>query len=370
MLLTLVCYCVSISLITEVIIMSRIKTQEEVAKFIKEKMNDKGIKKSIDLARAVSICKYGHEMGSRPDNIDAIKYSVSKWLQWENKDKSRFPGTEYIFYLSQVLGVTMEELLMAGDVCSKYDNRPFSLYAIAKSNSPELLESVRDNDSIDGNSILSNYDEFDKTLLHYILEFDSRELLQYMIDNGYVRFENTGFTIYVTMWGMYFNTELYSKIVKMAIKYDDINIFRSAINRVLPLYKDMLDEEDMLKILDTTEIFKYLTTPYVATAEEWRMVNPGITYIDNESTEALKGVQVLPILFNNLLAVAKDSQNDKLDLLRDIAKKHNKTTMDLINRFYSRKEFEILEDGRLTSGRYGWLTVLGMEDGKVVGEGA
>ena len=30
--------------------MFRIKTQEEVAKFIKEKMNDKGIKKSIDLS--------------------------------------------------------------------------------------------------------------------------------------------------------------------------------------------------------------------------------------------------------------------------------------------------------------------------------
>ena len=38
--------------------------------------------------------------------INTVKYNVSKWIKGE-----RYPGTDYVYYLAQVLEVSIEELL-------------------------------------------------------------------------------------------------------------------------------------------------------------------------------------------------------------------------------------------------------------------
>ena len=145
--------------------MAIMKSKDEIGVYIKDRLKQIGLSQS-DLAGKIAELKGdGYDKNSLKDN-------VSKWIRG-----ARYPGTEYIYYLAQVLRVSIEEILVAGEVCDKYDDRPFTLYAIAKSGNRDAVDTVMAMQDEYGSCVGTNYDEYDKTLLDYIIQFENLDLL-------------------------------------------------------------------------------------------------------------------------------------------------------------------------------------------------
>ena len=84
---------------------------------------------------------------------------------------------------TQLLDVSCEEILSAGDVRSFNENH-MTNYQIAFSHNEKLWEVFINDDK----TPFLNPDEYDKTVIDYALELKNYDLLKYLMDNGYIRF--------------------------------------------------------------------------------------------------------------------------------------------------------------------------------------
>lgn len=95
-----------------------------------------------------------------------------KWIQVED-----------LPIFSDILGVTIEELLSAGDFFVPDASR-MTNYSVAFSNDPEIWKAYIYHE--DG--IFLNYDEYGKSIIDYALQFKNYELLKYLLDEGIIWF--------------------------------------------------------------------------------------------------------------------------------------------------------------------------------------
>lgn len=357
--------------------MATMKTKEEIGKFIKERINYLNLSQS-DLARKIANMK-----GEGYSQV-AIKDNVSKWIRGE-----RYPGTEYIYYLSQVLEISVEEILVAGEVCDKYDDRPFSLYAVAKSGNVDQLEKLMNTYTPSETCVGSNYDEYDKTILDYIIEFERLDLLKYLVDKGCLTFYDTQVSTSIYIGGQCSSEEMFKKIVSLAVKYDDLEVLKKTLKRTRPIFITenssdeshfsaseyrkgyVLSKQVIENILDAKQILEYLIEPFVPSEEEWREMNGGIIYLDRYTRKELveiKKIETLALSFNLLFEIAEKKEHPVAQKLISVARAHNEKAKDFLNRFYDEKEYKIASNGIVTTDIYGigCITVLGVEKGQVL----
>ena len=346
--------------------MAIMKSKDEIGVYIKDRLKQIGLSQS-DLAGKIAELKGdGYDKNSLKDN-------VSKWIRG-----ARYPGTEYIYYLAQVLKVSIEEILVAGEVCDKYDDRPFTLYAIAKSGNRDAVDTVMTMQDEYGSCVGTNYDEYDKTLLDYIIQFENLDLLHYLIEKEYVSFFENQIMTTIRLGNTY--SDVFRQIVSLAIKYDDIFVFQKAIKRSIPilLSKDEgFDEKlfikneyragyiiaytDLLKISHTDKIFQYLTTPFIPTPEEWRQLNAGIIYTRrgtrDEQTE-VRELETISASFNLLLNLSIVEKLPVAEKLIAIGIEHNEKVRKQLADIYSSDDYKIGSEGNVTVGHhFGSLTV-------------
>lgn len=346
--------------------MAIMKSKDEIGVYIKDRLKQIGLSQS-DLAGKIAELKGdGYDKNSLKDN-------VSKWIRG-----ARYPGTEYIYYLAQVLKVSVEEILVAGEVCDKYDTRPFTLYAIAKSGNRDAVDTVMAMQDEYGSCVGTNYDEYDKTLLDYIIQFENLDLLHYLIEKEYVSFFENQIMTTIRLGNTY--SDVFRQIVSLAIKYDDIFIFQKAIKRSLPilLSKDEgFDEKlfikneyragyviaysDLLKILHTNKIFQYLTTPFIPTSEEWQQLNAGIIYARRGAREeqpVIREIETISASFNLLLNLSIAENLPIAEKLAAIGKEHNEKAKKQLAGIYSMNDYKIGSEGNVSVNYYiGSLTV-------------
>ena len=192
----------------------KIKEKEEVGKFIETLCGEKGWNNS-ELGRRLGAAK------GLPDGQAVPRDTVSKWIRGE-----LYPGIDNIYYLAQVFGVTMEYILMAGSECEKFDERPFSLYAVAKSGDKNRLDQLMNMENDYGTKIGENYDEFDKTILDYLIEFKQVELIKYMFERGYLSIWGTQMSTAIRVGSLTGTEDKFNAFVDLAIEYDDVELFQ------------------------------------------------------------------------------------------------------------------------------------------------
>ncbi len=348
--------------------MAKMKSKEEIGKYIALKIKNMGLSQS-DLAGQIA------EMKGAGYDKNSIKDNVSKWIRGE-----RYPGTEYIYYLAQVLQVSIEEILVAGEVCSKYDDRPFTLYAIAKSGNRDAVDKVMGAVDAYGGCVGTNYDEYDKTLLEYIVQFENLDLLHYLIEKGYLSFVDNQVRTDIRIGNTY--DGMFRKVIELAIKHDDINIFKQAIKRTRPILLDksekidskglftlteyragyLLSKETIREIFKAPKILEYLVTPFVPDNEEWQQLNAVIQYMKRNSRDEQKEVkefETVSASFNLLLNFAKLENLQIADELMNIAQQHNRKANEQLAMFYNQNEYKVGSEGNVTVGYHiGSLTVL------------
>lgn len=351
--------------------MVKMKDSVEIGQFIRNKIKERNMK-PIELAE-----KLANEKDGKYYTKNDLRDLVYKWLNGK-----RTPGIEYVYYLSKILEVSIEELLVAGEVCEKYENRPFTLYAIAKSGNKEQLDEVMNNATPDGTIIGRNYDEYDKTILDYAVEFENIELINYMVEKGYLWFcDNASYiNTKIRIGGQCTYPEMAIKILELAIKFDNVELFSKIIRQETPLWRKVSDKNDiyckseyhigfdldnqiLIKILQTKNIFNYICKPYYASLESWNHLNLGIPYgrRGDNLNEKLSKIQRLPNAFNILLDTALRISSDKVSTMVDVMKKHNAIVKNELSKFYNEKEWQINSYGDCQTGRWnmGSLSMVG-----------
>lgn len=298
------------------------KTPIQVGKYLKELIDARGYSQS-DLAE--KMVEYANQdKASDEYKKDNFKDSISKWLRGVS-----YPGIDKIYYLSKVLKVSIENILSAGEVDEKYQNQNrVTLYSVANTQDDTLIKKFFDQSP----EILKNYDEFDKNLFDYVVEFENYKVLKELIDRDIIHpfFPSIRYFSYVALS----NDTYYNKILKILAKNDDVERFikvydvfkivNAADKRILDLQdmKCIKIDEDVLNIIYESEnLFKYLID---------ERVNPNFKeYSCGLVNENLKNLPSLSGMFNTLLMIALQREDKiKAENMLKIGIKHNENVLN------------------------------------------
>ena len=88
-------------------------------------------------------------------------------------------------YFCELLGVSCEQILSAGEYSAPIANRVTN-YSIACSKNPAIWEAYINR----ADKLILNSDEYCKTVLDYALEFANYELIKFLMDHNYIWFDS------------------------------------------------------------------------------------------------------------------------------------------------------------------------------------
>ncbi len=290
----------------------KIKTTKEISEYLKDQMEKQGLKQAGLAERMLQLGDDSFSKNQLTDNI-------SKWLKGD-----RYPGTEYLFYLSQALKITIENILTAGESNEKYDDR-ITLYAVAKDYKLNLIDKFMNQNQ----EVFINYDEFDKTLIDYAIEFKNINLIKYLFDKKIIRFDDQVLISPFRVM-LYNGTERFTAILDMIIENDEVEYFKLMVNRGIvvnrhtdevDMRKIVLTDNTLRKVLKSQKILNYLMEEYIPNQQEWAYYNPWIIPGDSR----IRQLKMLSGWFNEVLRVAIQNQDDKISQkFLQIGIKHNK----------------------------------------------
>lgn len=99
-------------------------------------------------------------------------------------------------YFTELLGVSCEQILSAGETCVPISKR-ITNYSIACSKDPAEWEAYINRED----KLILNSDEYCKTVIDYALEFGNYEFLKYLMDKKYIWFDARDYTQYSFTFG-------------------------------------------------------------------------------------------------------------------------------------------------------------------------
>lgn len=312
----------------------KIKTKKEVADYISEQMKEQSLTQAQLKEKMYMLMPdnledyYTNETKEQKSKRDKQKLAdnISKWLKGD-----RYPGTEYLFYLSQALKVTIENILTTGECNEKYDDR-VTLYSMAKCTDLSLIDKFMNQNG----EVFINYDEFDKTLIDYIIEFKNINLIKFFIDKGIISFSINNTIISPFRIMLYPNNERYYSLLEIIIENDELDYFKIFINRSAIINRDNtynyfpinISDELLLKTLNSKKIFNYLCDTYIPNDNEWNYYNLGIIPRDSR----VRDFAVVSGWFNELLRVALDNGfNDIANKMIDFGIEYNNNVAEIIS---------------------------------------
>ncbi len=280
-----------------------------INEYIRKKWGDRP---QIELARELAKRR---GFGEKPS---AYKSLVNKWFN----DQSE-PSKEYLLVLSEILGVTVESILRGEDTFNNYDIRP-TAYAAAISGDEKIIELLFGNAITDIG--LDEKDEYAKSFVDYVIEFNNYRAFQIAINKGYN---------YPTKWECLELKPNQRKVdldlTKMIVEADDLPMFKKAFGM---LYRNtesshavylnnQFPEEITSSLLKSHEILKWIASFQPFTDEEWVKFNRNITskeslLLDTNDNYALE-IPSMAYGYSYILTRAIAEKSDSLELLLDYA---------------------------------------------------
>ena len=170
--------------------MYKTKKNEEIGKYLAELIEEK-----YDSQRQFCMAYLNKDGNKMPDSdaIQAMANRISQIIKGKKAVQLRdFP----IF--TELLGVTCEEILSAGECSAPVANR-MTNYLVAFSRDKRIWEEYVHSED----KLLLNLDEYGKTVIEYALEFKNFDFLKYLIKNKYLWFVDavTDSKGYFRRWG-------------------------------------------------------------------------------------------------------------------------------------------------------------------------
>lgn len=341
-----------------------IKDKNEVGVYINFLLNECQWKQA-DLSKKLT------EIEGRPVSRD----NVSKWIAGE-----RYPGIDHIYYLAQVFNVSIENILMAGSQRDNFDDRLFSLYAVAKSGDKKRLDQLMNLENEYGTKIGENYDEFDKTILDYLIEFKRVDLIKYMFEKGYISMWETQTNTAIRVGNLTGMEDTFNAFVDLAIEYDDVELFQYLIKPTRPILQKKEDcelevfqetqfrrdgyvfsKQMIEKLLKTENILNSYLRSFTLTKEEWEEWNGGIVYYKSnkgrERCDELEHVPSVSASFNLVLNYLLLKGHCLSEEMLNFAIEHKKQAqlyLQGVKYMESSYPYKIDGEGRVVANSYGY----------------
>lgn len=271
-----------------------------------------GQRAQIDLAKEIAKRKGG--------DYNSYKGYVNKWFN-HNQD----PGKEYLVDLSTILNVSVESIIKGEDIAIEYADRP-TAYSAAKTGNELIIDRLFGNSEAD--IWLNTIDEYGKSFVDYVIEFNNYKAFKTAIEKGY------GYPIKnhqeVLQLNDISNGSPDSRLTKMIIEHDDVDLFVQAFGKdwngdespmlVFRNHNILTEDTLLFKLLEAKNILTWLAKvePFSEIERKHFSGNWELT----EKSEHLKNViyNIPSVIygFNNLLDMCIfDENNDTLNLLLD-----------------------------------------------------
>ena len=192
-------------------------------KNLKYYMGLKGIKKYTDLLRAI-----GHYLGEDGyDFANRNKSNFSKMLQDKNPRRFNF---NYIVPIEKILGVSFARLLDEESYKLPVDkidipfNKGFRYYAYVDDR--DLYEKELDKLlTKSGESVLTQNDEFGKTFLDYVVEYNSVNGIRFLRDHYHLKLRSWNNNFDTTPRGMFWVNDKGIELARMIANMNDVELF-------------------------------------------------------------------------------------------------------------------------------------------------
>ena len=268
--------------------MFKIKTNEEIGEYLKELIEER-------YGKTRRFCKAYLKLEGSPVDDDEIRKMANRMSQIIKGSKAIQTYDLPIF--TELLNVTCEQILSAGEYCVPKNQRTTN-YSIAFSKSKkEWDEYIKREDKL-----ILNPDEYDKTVLDYAIEAGNYKFIKYLMDKEYIWFVNNEHehTFFYQTFGagtsierrkLGFHDMLQYKldsednlrmgIISLAAANNDFETLEMLKAREIPMFYNIvqysnwrdLDRENvyepsrLVKIIAdaSDEIIEYFTTPFEVT---------------------------------------------------------------------------------------------------------
>lgn len=228
----------------------------------------------------MSLAKSTVEIGEYLANLIDSKYEsrrkfCAEWLKLEkldvaehiniraNKLKDILNGknsiqTRDLPYFGELLGVTFEQILSAGE-CSAYNTERVTNYTIANSHDETVWQRYIDMQE----KLVLNTDEYDKTVLDYAFEFGNYDFIKFLIKNEYITYDEESYKMAPQTYGL--NTKI-SALTRVYVdrpqpvwRFEKLDEFRKNLI-VLAIRNNDVEMLDYLHARELPEL--YLLNPY------------------------------------------------------------------------------------------------------------
>lgn len=161
--------------------MFKVKTKEEIGKYLSEL-----IEREVNAEKYKSKRQFCKEYSKLYYNIDSPNDTDIHNMECRFKDiisgKNAVQMEDYPV-LTELLGVSCEQILTAGSCSAPISDRPTN-YTVANSRDETAWEKYVNNE----NKLILNYDEYGKSVIDYAFEFKNYGFLKYLTDKGYIWF--------------------------------------------------------------------------------------------------------------------------------------------------------------------------------------
>jgi len=158
-----------------------LESKENIGKYLKKLIKERGFEKDADFSRAYLKEKYRNIDYTEDDLNEQLKTTKSTFSQIFSGNKGI--TIEHLAIISKLLCVSCEEILSAGKQYASTRNHVTN-YEIAQSHDRKVWDEYMKRED----KLFLNCDEYRKTVIDYALEFKNYSFMKYLLDEGFIWF--------------------------------------------------------------------------------------------------------------------------------------------------------------------------------------
>ena len=158
-----------------------LESKENIGKYLKKLIKERGFEKDADFSRAYLKEKYRNIDYTEDDLNEQLKTTKSTFSQIFSGNKGI--TIEHLAIISKLLCVSCEEILSAGKHYAPTRNHVTN-YEIARSHDRKVWDEYMKRED----KLFLNCDEYRKTVIDYALEFKNYNFMKYLLEENFIWF--------------------------------------------------------------------------------------------------------------------------------------------------------------------------------------
>lgn len=290
------------------------------------------------------------KLGKDPNK--ARKSDAGNFSKMINGDRKL--SIEYAVALESIFNVNLDYLLNGSNQYKSFANR--GLEYTAYQDSLELYRKLYNETDSDGNRIFGNYDEYQQTIVNYIIKYHSLNGIIFMFQNGLVKFQawQNRFNFSEGLW-FDGGSEQQFELIKMIFEIDDAEMFANTFDfeaafNVYDTSNYVLFSDAFIKLcLDSKNIFNYLIKWHKV---DLKLMNPHLGNHDYSTNEMYTCHAFLNYMIKYAIANAYEYHDKLIEMLKNANNNNYHVVNHIKNEIglHSLNQLKVMENGYVVDG--------------------